>query len=146
MTTIAYRDGILAADTATYIHEGNLRMPDQTTKIFRLSDGSLIAGGGVKRQIVDFAKWFETKEGDKPEIADATIIRVSPNGVITIYDGKTDERDITDCPFYAIGSGAMAALAAMYMGARAEQAVEIAMKLDPWTGGEVVCERIDTKS
>jgi ATP-dependent protease HslVU (ClpYQ) peptidase subunit len=142
VTTIAYRDGLLAADTATFIHEGNTRMPDRSKKIRRLSDGSLIAGSGIARQVGDFAAWYETREGSKPDIEHATIIRISKQGTITIYDGKADERDVTDCPFYACGSGAMAALAAMYMGARADQAVEIAMKIDPWTGGEVEMEKI----
>ena len=144
MTTIAYREGMLAADTATFIHDGATRMPDRTKKIFRLSDGSLIAGSGIKRQISDFANWFESHaSGQRPDVPEATIIRVTKSGTVTIYDGKTDERDVTDCPFYACGSGAMAALAAMEMGARADQAVEIAMKIDPWTGGEVQIERID---
>jgi len=118
-------------------------MPDKSKKIIRLSDGSLIAGSGVKRQISDFAQWFTTQNGEKPEIADASIIRVSLNGTVTVYDGKTDERDVTDCPFYALGSGAGVALGAMYMGARADQAVEIAMKVDPWTSGDVTVEKIN---
>lgn len=143
MTTIAYRDGILVADTATFIHDGMTRMPDRSKKIFRLNDGSLIAGSGIKRQISDFAQWFDSKSNaPRPEITEATIIRVAKSGTITIYDGKSDERDVTDCPFYACGTGAMAALAAMYMGARADQAVEIAMKLDPWTGGELHIEKL----
>lgn len=141
MTTIAYRDGILASDSDTFTHEGYIRMPGKSKKIIRLSDGSLIAGSGIKRQISDFALWCETKEGTKPSIDDATILKVTKTS-ITIFDGKTDERDVTDCNFYAIGSGAMAALAAMYMGATAEQAIEVASKFDPWTGGEIVTEAV----
>lgn len=142
MTTIAYRDGVLAADTQTSIHDGCVITPDKSKKILRLSDGSLIAGSGIKRQISDFAKWCETKVGEKPDTEESTIIRISLDGGVIVYDGKTDERDVTGCPFYAVGSGAAAALGAMYAGARADQAVEIAMKVDPWTGGEVDVVRL----
>jgi ATP-dependent protease HslVU (ClpYQ) peptidase subunit len=40
--------------------------------------------------------------------------------------------------FYAVGSGAAAALGAMYMGANAEEAVKVAKDIDVFTGGKVV--------
>ena len=44
--------------------------------------------------------------------------------------------------FYAIGSGDMAAMAAMHMGATAGQAVEVAAKVDLGTGGIIETERV----
>lgn len=144
MTTIALRYGSLAADTSTYIHEGNLRMPfDGSQKIHRLSDNSLVAGSGIKRQIADFVLWCENGEQqERPSIDEATIIRVWPNGKASIFDGKSDERDISSCEFYAIGSGAGIALGALAMGATAEQAVEIASRFNPWTGGQIQVEHV----
>lgn len=144
MTTIAFRNGIMAADTSTYIHEGNLRMPsDRSTKLRRLSDGSVVGAAGVRRQISDFVAWYEKgQDGPRPSIDLATIIHCFPDGRVSVYDGSYDERDVTNCEFYACGSGAMAALAAMSMGASAEQAVKVAMLYDPWTGGEVQTEKV----
>lgn len=136
MTTIVYRDGVIAADTATFIHDGNLRAPFRASKLFRLSDGSVIGGAGLCRDIVRFGKWLETRSGERPTMGnDYTIIQALPDGCVVIHDGS-DEREITG-PFCAAGSGAMAAYGALFMGATAREAVEIAMKLDPWTGGEV---------
>lgn len=143
MTTIAYRNGILAADTATFIHEGNTRVPEGSgRKIVRLSDGSCVAGSGIKREISEFARWCETGNNPekRPSFDLSTVIRVWPDGRGEVYDGKYDERDISGCEFYAIGSGSAAALGAMYAGASASEAVQIAMKIDPWTDGEVQIE------
>jgi len=45
-----------------------------------------------------------------------------------------------DC--WAIGSGAQAALGAMYMGADPEEAVQIACAIDPYCAGPVTVERL----
>lgn len=145
MTTIAWRDGILAADTATFIHEGNTRVPEGAArKITRLRDGSLIAGSGVRREINVFAHWYDSgcDPDKKPEFDNVTVLHVSHGGCVTIHDGKYDEREIGSCPFYAMGSGAAAALGAMHAGATAAEAVAIAMLIDPWTGGEIQVERL----
>jgi ATP-dependent protease HslVU (ClpYQ) peptidase subunit len=39
--------------------------------------------------------------------------------------------------FWAIGSGEQAAMVAMHMGATAKEAVEMAKRVDPYTGGRV---------
>ena len=45
-----------------------------------------------------------------------------------------------DC--WAIGSGAQAALGAMFMGATPEEAAEVACAIDPFCGGPVTVERL----
>jgi len=44
-------------------------------------------------------------------------------------------------PFFAMGSGKEFALGAMGQGASAEQAVDVAMRFDPGTGGEIMVLR-----
>lgn len=136
MTTIVYRDGLMAADTASFTHEGNLRAPFRVSKLRRLSDGSVIGGAGMRRDIVRFGEWLETRNGERPTTGNEyTIIQALPDGRVVIHDGP-DEWEVRGV-FCAAGSGAAAAYGALFMGASAREAVEIAMKLDPWTGGDV---------
>ena len=44
--------------------------------------------------------------------------------------------------YWAIGSGAQAALGAMYMGATPEEAADVACAIDPFCGGPVTVERL----
>ncbi len=55
-------------------------------------------------------------------------------------DGATD---VADLPFYALGAQCSAvALGALHMGATAEQAVEIAIRVGPWAAGPVQSVRL----
>jgi hypothetical protein len=45
-------------------------------------------------------------------------------------------------PPCAIGSGGVYALAAMKAGASAEESVKIAIEMDPYSGGDVFCEKV----
>ena len=67
---------------------------------------------------------------------DFDIVILHSDGKIQCSDGAGIIEDIHE-PFYAIGSGTKCALAAMHCGKSATEAVEIAMKIDPHTGGKV---------
>lgn len=141
MTTIAYRDGIMAADslvTSNDVRRGAV------AKIGRFGVG--IAGG-----IVGYAGWsglldtvVSWLENGAPADARPTLhpdtsfsaIVVWPNGIVTILD-KTFIRTDIDGEFFAEGSGNEFALGAMAMGAKARQAVEIAARFDIYTGGRI---------
>jgi hypothetical protein len=79
----------------------------------------------------------------RPDILDN--ITEDENFLILIWDGKDlFEVDwmwrpilIPKTDFVAIGSGAAAAMGAMYMGASAREAVAAAKKIDNYTGGAV---------
>ena len=47
-----------------------------------------------------------------------------------------------ECDCWTVGSGAQAALGAMYMGADPEEAVQIACAIDPYCAGPVTVERL----
>ncbi len=151
MTTIAYRDGVLAADSQTTIQTeaGGSRKFRCTPKLLTknvLIDGEpqevIIALAGESAPGLAFFNWFdgdfETK--DTPEIfvqnlPDFTALVLFAHGLYEFDAYCTADKIIE--PFYAIGSGAKAALGAMHAGATAEQAVEIACKVDPYTSGPV---------
>jgi hypothetical protein len=134
MTTIAYRNGVLAADTGAYINNGSVRVPGRGRKLYRLKDGSMAAGAGSRKDIQEMVRWLDG--GDEPaKDNDAYLLHISTE-FITYYEG-THVRDVEDCSFYALGSGAAAALGAMYAGADAYGAIEAAIAVDPYTDGEI---------
>jgi 20S proteasome alpha/beta subunit len=55
---------------------------------------------------------------------------------IMVYEYSPEPYLISD-KFCAIGSGAQAALAVMHMGYTTREAVKVAAKIDPYTGGRV---------
>lgn len=138
MTTIAYRDGILAADTGMVM--GGSRV-GHTVKIKRREDGCLAGAAGYASYSWAFLQWFiHGSVGDPPEghETDSTFDRgviFQPNGFITIYEPQGMFE--IEALFYAIGTGAPEARGAMQYGASAEEAVRVAIKLDIGTFGEV---------
>jgi ATP-dependent protease HslVU (ClpYQ) peptidase subunit len=139
MTTVAYRDGVMAADTASYIANLQVRAPGTVSKVYRLRDGSLFSGAGSSPKIAKLMRYIEAEglHGADPPRDDVWAILVTPDRRIwSIQEG--DVHEVLEAGFYATGSGAEAALGAMHHGATAEEAVRIAMLVDPYTSGEVI--------
>lgn len=142
MTTIAIRDGIMAADTSVW--EGCYRGSKQ--KIVRTSLGHLFATCGDSGITERLAKWIEDGESEDrlPRIVEKTDFAA----LVLYRDGSVGHyterfmRSMIDGPFFALGSGNEFALGAMAMGASAEKAVEIACQFDPWSRGPVQVERL----
>lgn len=142
MTTIAYRNGVIAADTRgtdDEYHPGIYR----TEKLFTV-DGDIIATAGDDASGMMFVDWYgKKKNGKRPKPpsalteagADFCVLVLTKDGLFWA-DKWCRLIKITD-EFYAIGSGRAYAMGAMDHGATAEQAVHTAMKWDPNTGGNV---------
>lgn len=140
MTTIAYRDGVLAADSRAY--SGDKTPIGSKTKIHRLADGSLL---GVSTRDVGgdavIRAWVEAgcpapQSGDlRPSEFDA--LRIMPTGEVYYACGNLAWTGPLSAEYFAIGSGDQFALGAMAMGATAEEAVQAAIGLDPWSSGPV---------
>lgn len=145
MTTIAYKDGILAADSCVSLQtEAGGSRKFQCEKLFRKmckgKDGkrypAVIALAGESSPGMVFLDWFGTgKEPPRQLLIDAsadfTALVLTPQGLFEA-DAYCRLDKVID-PFYAIGSGAKAALGAMHAGATARAAVGIACKIDPYS-------------
>jgi len=138
MTTIAWDGESIAADRRM---TSNCIMT--VGKLFKLPDGSVLAGAGDYAEVVEVAAWV--MEGCDPDARP----RFSENSegsslLLARPDGKAywltwpylRQVEINE-PFAAEGSGCQFALGAMAMGATARRAVQIAAKFDPFTGGGV---------
>lgn len=131
MTTGAYRDGILAADTQVSA-DGAL---SYVTKLFR-ARGGVIAISGDLYNAMQFVRWYGDHRKPRPD-KDAGIecIVVDAQGVAIWNEALSRIHPLGD--FCAVGTGQAAAMAAMHAGATALEAVQIASVYDRDTGGEV---------
>jgi len=142
MTTIAYKDGVLAADTLCV--NGHIRS-GFATKIVRGPRGELAGSAGSAGFNRAFNAWVTAgMEGEPPKAAETDDIRdygfvVLPNGEIEQHEPEGVNRLRAD--IFAVGSGRNVAQGAMKAGATAEEAVRIAIDLDCYSGGEVTVLR-----
>lgn len=145
MTIIAYRDGIMVADSQ--VSKGPLRYGTYE-KIRRLSDGSFFAAAGLGDDCEGVFRWLE-KGGaeEKPKVESAfTALIVRPGYEFPHeMEEALRERDVR-APYVAIGENFAVSLCigAMAMGATAAQAVAIAIEHSVWVGGAV--QVVDTRS
>lgn len=137
MTTIAARDGVLAADSVeTDVADGDATwvITHTAKKIFRLPDGSLYGGAGSSEDIWRLYDALR-KNQPCPKLDHVSAILVKPNGKMMLYEGHV-WLPIRE-KFYAIGTGAPFAFAAMKNGANAKAAAKIGAAMDPFSGGKV---------
>ena len=129
MTTIAYRDNVMAADTSCLNSEGTNE--HGIRKVWRVH-GCLVGCSGAFCDIQRFIQWL--KEGayddDTRKVMEGfDAIVVQPSGRISTFDGYTT---IPIRPLHqkyiAIGSGGAVALGAMFAGADAITAVKAAVR------------------
>lgn len=167
MTTIAFCDGIMAADTRAM--RGEVILPKHVCKLFCHEAGVVLGGSGVSpfleeilrivQEVLSNDKTMIDSEQQMREVL-SMVLRKAPKAkegmtwsflvyfpfldrLIEIHSDLEEIYSEQVSPA-AIGSGGDYALAAMLAGAGPHVAIEVAMKLDPYTGGSVdVC---DTKS
>lgn len=138
MTTIAYRNNILAADTQlTDDHFKYL-----CHKIELLSDGRILACSGNCDDEQDFKEWLlgERKTLPKKNKTNALLIT---DGIPVQYAATT--RLPIDHPFMAIGSGWKIAMTFMYAGYGAIEAVKATSELEINTNNLVDSYNLKTK-
>lgn len=130
MTTVAYRAGVLAADslcTGAYKHP--------MKKLYPIDGGFVGVAGSLSTSLL-VVDWLQG--GDKPDLSndsdfEALIIR---DGKVFYLDNGLREIPLQG-PYHAVGSGMDYAMGAMAMGATAEEAVKVARKFDNKTGGAI---------
>jgi ATP-dependent HslUV protease subunit HslV len=133
VTTIAFKDGILAADSK--ICAGGT-FAGYETKIHKVK-GCLIGGAGSNAVYLAFRSWVAGgMNGACPLTKDiGNMFLVPPKGqpICWCDDGPF----FLKTPFWSFGSGDAIALGAMEAGASAEEAVACAAKWDSCTGGPI---------
>ena len=137
MSIIAYKDGILAADSQ--VTSGPYKSIWEFSKIKKFDDGY----AGFSGLVSDIPILFDLIKGreierDTEELSAAAI--VMPNQgkpYIASSDelGKLCKEPISN--FSAIGTGSTIAMELMQSGASAKEAVKAAIKLDIYSGGAV---------
>jgi hypothetical protein len=149
MTVIAYRAGVMAADTGVVDCGDTFTKWGNTQKIKRLPNKGLIACSGhlfageqlaitlsraIKKCEIIFKEMFEPFTG-------CTALYVDPHGTVWGIQGGMEGGIVKlTGEFFADGSGSTAALAAFHCGASAERAVAVAILVDAGCGGDIQVE------
>lgn len=165
MTAIAYKDGVMAADSLCC--GGDMRR-GEVRKIARSPKGTIGAAAGKAGKTAEFRRWVESGRIDEwiasgcwinaGEIAygpdgfadklpideelnsfGAIIVTVENRVICLDYRGYRVELDAL---FYVEGSAEQILMGAMAAGASAEEAVEIAIRYDVGCGGKIQVERV----
>lgn len=141
MTTVVYRDGILAADTQ--ITYGATIMPCKIKKLTKLPNGALFGYCGsvelgeiMKKSLINIGQSDGVLE-DRRDLDKENFegILVTPEGRTLFFENRSWVS--VEVPYVAMGSGKEHAYGALALGASAKQAVRAAILLDPGTGGKV---------
>lgn len=140
MTTIAYKDGILAADTQATIGDVKILSAD---KICILNEVTILASAGIDSSIVKVRRFFSHPNWEdlmaKEKVPE---LKKDYEGLL-FYKGEcyTVDKEITldpiVHPYVAAGSGWQWAMAAMALGKTAIEAVEFAHEFDVFTNDKV---------
>ncbi|GGU79148.1 proteasome subunit beta [Pseudomonas laurentiana] len=135
MTTIAYKDGVIAYDSRQ-TRSGSI-VSDDCQKLTVVDGVSFFLSGAVCDEKALIAAYFGTPSAAPVECSGYAV----DGGKLLMvgYDDKTGiwKQELDPANPDAIGSGSAYALAAMDMGASAEGAVRAAMKRDIYTGGTI---------
>lgn len=135
MTTIAYKDGVIAYDSRQT--RSDRIVSDNSPKCQVVDGVSFFLSGAVCDERALIAAYFGTPS---PVPVECSGYAVDAGKLMLVgHDDKTGiwKQDLDLSNPDAIGSGAQYALAAMDMGATAEEAVAAAAKRDVYTGGTI---------
>lgn len=140
MTTIAYKDGVLAADSQLTLDDVAYLSSDKITII---STRLVIAGAGDANECMRMENWFRKVGTDwEKELATKPTVKKSYEAIV-ISDGKPYTifkdgfLDSLAHPFFALGSGWKFAMAAMHLGKSATEAILLASVFDVNTNDRI---------
>jgi hypothetical protein len=162
MTTIAFRAGTIAADSRVTVSTeaggdrffGCVKLFKKLAKIHGKEQEVILATAGESAPGALFVEWFGSGKDvesmrDTFVIgeADFTVLIVTHDGLFEVDKWCCMEPVVItdDKPYYAVGSGCKAALAAMAMGATAKRAVEIACGIDPHSAPPIITMTLNGK-
>jgi ATP-dependent protease HslVU (ClpYQ) peptidase subunit len=125
---------MMAADSMTI--EGNVKVTcDKIIKV----NGDICGVAGDLADLTKFQNWY-IDQSDDLDTDESTILVLTKHGELFTYESGV-RMEVKE-PFYAIGTGAAAAMGAMYAGKTPKEAVKIAKKIDVNTGGKVKTYKI----
>ena len=150
MTTIVYKDGVMAADTQVTFGQSKILASKKIKKI----NGCLVGAAGQVNVCQEYMRWFKEKvprvkisQLPKFMSAESTnfeILVINPKGEIWFQIGNNAPERIYG-QYYGIGSGKPYAMTALHLGLDPKAAIRTAMKFDTGTGGQVHTLRLGTK-
>jgi hypothetical protein len=142
MTTIAYRDGLIAGES---LSSSGSAAYYATIKIARNRKGDLAASMGELSYSAMFLAWFMRGEkGSPPSARDASDPKETNSGII--IRASTSQRTMFEFDhvftteidgYFSMGSGRDFAAGAMAQGGNAIDAVRAACKHDVYSGGPI---------
>lgn len=144
MSTVAAKNGIVAVDTSVIYQNAMFEMDN---KIWRSKRTKSVFGfSGTLTWLPMFQEWYEAGSDMKRLPTNPVIDKSVDDGfgvlecrrdgdmVVWNYDFSNRARNED---YMALGAGSGFALGALAVGATARQAVAVAIKHDPYTGGKV---------
>jgi len=141
MTTIAFRDGVLAGDSRTCY--GNSIETGIKRKVRKSRDGRLIGVCGTSSKVEPYALGLMNDAKVLPEIPkdEGRVIEVLPSGRVWIHE-HGGKHCLGKLRFGAWGSGSDSARGALAMGATAVETVRVASTIDLYTDGRITVVRL----
>lgn len=156
MTTIAYKNGIMAADSMCTAESTFI---GHAPKLYRLKNKAVLGAAGDMdaRAVMALlekatAYTMPARKALAETETDFSGIMAFPNGRvfhIAVYQGEGDKASQwigqayeLDSPFFAIGTGESFALGAMKAGRSAEEAVKIACYFDSYSAPPIQTEKV----
>ena len=133
MTTIVATRYLMAADTKTVVGESWFYGP----KMYRVGR-AVIGCAGDSTAIEKFLAWYKKPRGKRPEFKDSesfNALVLTTAGLYHVDESLTLDPIHDD--YFAVGTGAIAALVAMDCGLSPVEAIEAAARRDLNTGGKV---------
>lgn len=144
MSTVVYKNGIIAADTQVSVNDINV---GTCTKIYH-TEKHVIGAVGALMMFLEFKKFlagepyneklFE-KNIDEDKLSCIYLVIDKSSKEVSIYTNHLI-RQMIKADYYAIGSGSNFAYGAMAMGATAKEAVKIASQFCPFTNDIIESE------
>jgi hypothetical protein len=152
MTVVIYRDGVIASDSQLVSRQWGC-----TCKFEKIGsrnvDGKIYLFGATGETAYSakffdwinsdaFLAWLQDRSSSHPQIEPAKSDEIAvgllfhPDGTCTRWEGNAPCYDVTG-PFFAFGTGDMAAYGALLAGSTAIRAAEIACEVDVLTNGPV---------
>lgn len=139
MTTIAYKDGIIAYDSLLSDCAGVV-IDENFNKKIKISNNSYIFFSG-ELCCVDKLKemWIEGIDVCNTQSFSCETIIIQSKKIyrVMLIDGEISREKLNVNKYYAIGHGKQFALTAMDLGLSAKDAVKMAMKRSCFTGGKI---------